>query len=768
MKKSLLILLLSQMILLSAGAQNKFSLTGKITDEQSNPIAQATVHLLNTNTGTTTDDKGNFNLNNLYPGAYQIEVSAVGYAIINEAITINNADNKIQLTLRQTSRQLNEVVVSAQKSEEDLQHIPVSITSLSAKQVEAYQIRNTKDLSAMVPNLYSADPGDKRNVTSIRGITTTSYNPAVATYIDGVNQFNLDTYISTLFDVERIEIIRGPQGTLYGRNAMAGVINIITKKPTNRTEGFASVDVGNYGLQRYTAGVRTPLVKDKLFMGIAALYDRMDGYYTNEFNNSHYDRQHSVLGNYYIKYLPSSRWALTLNVKHNENRNNGAFPLVPGINEAFDNPYKLSQNAITTLMDNVFNASLSLNYAGRAFNFSSQTGYQSNYRYYSKPIDADFSPIDGISIINDYGKKWNHVKALTQELKFSSPAAITSSWKWTAGSYLFYSNSPGKQTTRFGNDAEMVVEDIQDKNFSLINTTKAKSTGAAFYGQATYAINKQWNITAGARYDYEHQKQNIRGEYQHDPDPKPMFDYRSDTSAAIHFSAFSPTVSIGFNASDNNLLYATFSRGYRVGGLTPLSSDPSQPALYPFRPEYSNNIELGAKNSFWNHKLIWNIAAFYSTISDAQVPTLILPDAVTITKNTGRLTSKGIETEVMAKLFKGLEVNASLGYTDAQYNNLKIAQGDAEANLKGKRQLFTPDVTSMLAMQYTRDVKSKQNIQLVVRGEWLYTGMQYFDLANTISQKGYSLLNAKAGITTKHIGFMLWARNLADKHYTSY
>ena len=247
-----------------------------------------------------------------------------------------------------------------------------------------------------------------------------------------------------------------------------------------------------------------------------------------------------------------------------------------------------------------------------------------------------------------------------------------------------------------------------------------------------------------------------------------MFDYRSDTSAAIHFSAFSPTVSIGFNVSGNSFLYATFSRGYRVGGLTPLSSDPSQPALYPFRPEYSNNIELGAKNSFWNHKLIWNIAAFYSTISDAQVPTLILPDAVTITKNTGRLTSKGIETEVMAKLFKGLEVNASLGYTDAQYNNLKIAQGDAEANLKGKRQLFTPDVTSMLAMQYTRDVKSKQNIQLVVRGEWLYTGMQYFDLANTISQKGYSLLNAKAGITTKHFGFMLWTRNLADKYYISY
>ncbi len=116
-----------------------------------------------------------------------------------------------------------------------------------------------------MPNLYSAEPGDKRNVTSVRGITSTSYDPAIATYIDGINQFSLDTYISPLFDVERIEVLRGPQGTLYGRNAMGGVINIITRQPTNRTDVFAEASIGNYGTQRYSAGIKTPVVKDKFF-----------------------------------------------------------------------------------------------------------------------------------------------------------------------------------------------------------------------------------------------------------------------------------------------------------------------------------------------------------------------------------------------------------------------------------------------------------------------------------------------------------------------
>lgn len=125
--------------------------------------------------------------------------------------------------------------------------------------VQQSQIQNVNDLAVISPNLYASDPGDRRTVTSKRGIVTTSYDPAVAVYIDGVNQFNLDTYITQLFDIERIEVLRGPQGALYGRNAMGGAINIITRQPDRETSLFGEVTIANYNRKRLMAGIRTPI-----------------------------------------------------------------------------------------------------------------------------------------------------------------------------------------------------------------------------------------------------------------------------------------------------------------------------------------------------------------------------------------------------------------------------------------------------------------------------------------------------------------------------
>ncbi|HUP13194.1 MAG TPA: TonB-dependent receptor plug domain-containing protein, partial [Niastella sp.] len=389
------------------------SLSGTVTDATAKPVAGISVSILNAGRGAVSAADGRFVMNNLWPGTYTVEFSAVGYASLNKKVVIGRENVTVDVVLQQAVYRLNEVVVTAQKREEPVQNLPVSITALTSKKVEEYRLWNSKDLTAVVPNLYAADPGDRRTVTGIRGIATTSYDPAVATYIDGVNQFSLDTYMSPLFDIERIEVLRGPQGTLYGRNAMGGVINIITKQPGNRTTGFAEASIGNFGMQRYSAGVRVPLIKDKLWAGAAGLYEGSNGFYTNEFNNGNYDKQHSIGGNYYIKLQAAKNLSFTLNAKHNNNRNNGPFPLVVGVDESFSKPYVLNQNALTTMRDNIFNASLTAAYAGPHFNISWQTGYQTNYRIYESPIDADFAPIDGISIINNYGKDWNKVRVLT-------------------------------------------------------------------------------------------------------------------------------------------------------------------------------------------------------------------------------------------------------------------------------------------------------------------------------------------------------------------
>ena len=301
---------------------------------------------------------------------------------------------------------------------------------------------------------------------------------------------------------------------------------------------------------------------------------------------------------------------------------------------------------------------MSIRYTGRGFNFTSQTAYQQNYRYYTTPIDGDFSPIDAISVINNYGSKWNNNKVLTQDFKFTSAPSSNSKLKWTAGAFLFYQDAPVKQATRFGIDANLMM--IGDSLFSIINTSTTLKKGFAIYGQATYALSDKLNMSFGLRNDYENHSQSVLGTYQRDPstyqrDPSiEQYITRSDTLGRTNFNAFSPKLSLDYQVNNNSLWYGNYSRGFRAGGLSPLSSDPSQPPLVGYLPEYSNNFETGIKNNWLNNKLILNIALFYTKVTDAQVPSLILPDAITITKNTGQLSSKGLEAELMFIPTKGV------------------------------------------------------------------------------------------------------------------
>ena len=763
MNKFYLTVLLLLVFNLAVKAQSPTNLSGSVSSLNASAIEGANIYLLNTNFHTVTNGKGIFQLKNIPAGKYQLQVSAVGYATLLHDIEVNENMPALSLQLTDANLKLDEVVVSAQKSEEEAQKLPLAVTTFSAQQVEDDRLWTIKDITALVPNLYASNAGDNRNVTSIRGITTTSYDQAVATYVDGVDQFGLDTYIAQLEDVDHIEVLRGPQGSLYGRNAMGGVINIVTKQPTNEIEGFAGVDFGNYALERYNLGIRLPLIKDKLFFGASALFTQQDGFYTNLYTHTRFDDQHSLMGNYYLKYLASDRLSITLNVKHVENRNNGAFPLASDPATALSQPFTVDQNAVTTLIDNIFNSSLSVQYTGHSFNFTSQTAYQTNYRYYTKPIDGDFSAIDGVSIVDNYGPAYNKVKVGTQEFRFSSPAS-QSAFKWVGGVYGFDESNPVKQGTHFGADAALVGSPETD--FTSIAVNNEKLYGAAVFGQATYTLDKVLDFTLGLRYDYEHDKLNIEGEYQ--PDGQPAVVTRTDTSSAAGFHALSPKASVFYHITDNNGLYTVYSRGFRTGGISQLSSDPTQPPLYDYSPETSNNYELGSKNNLFNDKFRFNADVFYTTVNNAQVPTLILPDAITITRNAGKLHSYGAEAELMAKPVSGIEADYSFGYTHARYTSLNLANNGTAANLNGNQQIFTPDVTSMLGLQYEQLLQSSSKLKFIVRAEWQYLGKQYFDLANTISQNPYNLFNGRIGVSAKNYGVYLWGGNLFNKHYIDY
>ena len=657
--------------------------------------------------------------------------------------------------------QLDTVLVTAQKRTELLQKAPIAVSTFNSNQVNAYRIWNTKDISGIIPNVYSADPGDGRDVTAIRGIATTSYDPSTAVYIDGVNQFNLDTYLPNLFDVERIEVLRGPQGSLYGRNAMGGVINIITKQPTNYSSGSAELSLGNYGQKRMNLNIKTPIIKDKLFFGASGLYDARDGYYQNQYNQLPYDRQRGISGNYFLKYIVNKQWTISFNTKHRDQENKGAFPLVFGVEEAFKNPFILNQNATTTMIDKTINSSLSILYNGNTYQFSAQTAYQKNYRYYTNPIDGDFSPIDAITVVNNYGKDWNQITAWTQDLKLNS--VNNQSLKWTIGAYLFSQNAPTKQGTYFGADAYLMG--IENSNFTLINSTSIQRKGIALYGQATYAISTKLNATAGIRRDFETIQQSVAGSLLMG-DNKTIYETQPLINRTTNFGALSPKLGLDYQFSSTQMAFINYSKGFRPGGLSPLSSDPSQPPLIRYKPEYSNNIELGIKNTLFHNHARLNLTIFYTRLVDAQVPTLLLPDAITIIQNRGKLNSKGIELEFTAKANTHLSIDYNAGITDAKCETLEIAQNGSSSIFNGNKQIFTPDLVSNLALQY--DQKIKNNLTAFVRTEWKYIGNTYFDLANSIKQNPYSIFNASVGINMGNLNMKYWSRNLMNQKYIAY
>ena len=419
------------------------------------------------------------------------------------------------------------------------------------------------------------------------------------------------------------------------------------------------------------------------------------------------------------------------------------------------------------MVDNNFNASLSANYAGYKFNFTSQTTFQNNYRIYENPLDGDFSPIDGVTILNDYGKDWNKVEVVTQEFKFTSPAQSSSPLKWTAGSYLFYQFNPVKQGTHFGEDAAF-IDPGASPNTTILTTATGENKGIALYGQLTYQLNERLSIIGGLRYDYEHKEQDALSEFYFDGNPDPVFEIQPDTSATTSFNALSPKLGIAYAMNEKSNFYLTYAKGFRAGGFTPISPDPSQPPLYAYQPEYSNNLEAGMKNMLLENRLKINVSVFHIISTDVQVPTLLLPEAFIVTFNAGELKSTGVELELSAAIANKFKLEYNFGYTHATFTDLVVPNDGKELDLSGNHPLFSPEATSMLAAQYSFGLGKTSAIQFVARAEWQYLGRQYFDLANTIEQSPYSLLNTRFGVVGKSFEIMLWGRNLTDQEYISY
>lgn len=744
------------------------SISGTVKSPSGEGIAFANVSVLNTSIGTVADKNGQFSLN-LADGSYQIAVSAVGFASKVQTVVVSEILLQLDIMLDNSTETLGEVVVTANKREEDILKVATSITSLSAQKVEQTRTVGLANLTALVPNyLYQELGVGFQQVQAIRGIQVFSENPAVATYIDDVNNLDILANGMMLTDIERIEVLRGPQGTLFGRNAIGGVVNIITKKPSNRTEGFAEVGMGNLSLQRHAAGFKTPIIKDKLFFGINGLYQSRDGYWENDTTGTGatdgrivgktIGGEKNLYGNVYLKWLPSAKFSASLNVKGQRDwsDNTGFFVSQPSETVAFKNPDKIYLSRIGEHERNIVNSALTLKYFGSGFTVTSISALQR--------IGLSFKDIDFPGYYHSFyekaiGEALPPQNVLSQELRVNG-ASMSQKLKYTAG--FFYFSQVGYEPST--NLAFELAPDI----YSIFRN-KSDNNGVAVFGELTYKITNKLSATGGLRYDNENRESTFNGFGDASFAGGVFTQTIPDTTVSGTYSALSPKVAVAFALNEKSNLYASFTRGFRAGGVNAQKLPVNVPQK--FDPEYSNNYEIGYKTQTLANRLSIGASAFYIQWQDLQFFNLVAPFTYA-RENVGDATSTGFELEASAILVKGLQLDGSLGLASAKYGHIHLERvnfltGDEfEIDAEDNKLSNTPSHTLFLGAQYT--TKLSEKLSLMLRGEVRNMGEFYTDIQNSLKQPSYTLINSNITLAYSNYSLSFWGQNLTDQTYLAF
>jgi iron complex outermembrane receptor protein len=673
---------------------------------------------------------------------------------------------------------LEDVIVTANKREESIINVNTSITSLSSKKIEDTRTWGLSGLSALVPNYNYQELGVSfQQIQAIRGIQVFSENPAVSTYIDDVNNIDILANGFAFTDIERIEVLRGPQGTLYGRNAMGGVVNIITKKPTNKTSAFGELSFGNLGLQRYSAGYKTPIIKDKLFFGMNGLYQTQEGFLKNDItgtsatdtklNGKTVGGEQNLYGNVFLKWLPTSRFNLTLNIKGQKDKSDNSGFMVSQSSDtyAFQNPDKINLARIAIHERAILNSSFVAKYFASNFTLTSISALQT--------ISFGFQDLDFPGIYHSYyngkiGELLPPQKVWSEEFRINSNAE--GKLQYTAGVYWFSQKGyePTTNTAYELSEMEATMFGLSNGTF-LINRNRSNNTGIAGFGELSYMLTPKLKATFGLRYDHEEREAIFNGFGDAILLNGVVTDIKPNITANGTYSALSPKLSLSYAVNDLSNIYASFTRGFRAGGIN-ASSLPAG-VRQTFDPEFSNNYELGYKAFLLDKKLSVGASAFLIKWKDLQFYNLVAPFTYA-RENVGDAQSAGFELEITAIPAKGLQIDGSFGYNPTEYKGFNLKRvnygtGVETTTAIGGNQLSNaPNHTLFLGAQYEYPVSN--TLKLVVRGELRNLGAQYTDIQNKIEQPSYTLLNSRVGLTNGSYSLFIWGQNLNNERYLAY
>jgi len=630
---------------------------------------------------------------------------------------------------------LETMTVTAQKKEENVQDVPISMDVFTGIQLEDAGIEDISDLVRFAPNVHLQE-SSAENVLIIRGISsfdTSIYSPA-GFYVDDVNFPLHYMYNTELLDLERVEVLRGPQGTLYGRNSQSGVINLVTKQPDNEFRAKVLSEYGSYNSWRFGANVSGPIAKDKLYLGVAAQYKLSDGYMENEYNNDDKtaEKDHKN-GRATLRWTPTEDWDISFiaDAMDTDDQQLGfRFRTGPF---ATDN-YKISHNITDEYSKQEGNGqTLRLKYKGDSFNLLSVTGFRNYEHKYTLDTDNTADPGPWFNW-GDASFKYD-IEHMSEEFRISSPENH-GPFEWLIGVYGF------KEET-----------DISQERMAwgMAADTDIDIDGYAAYGQGTYTLFDKLHLMAGLRFDHQDLEGKMKGAGMAGP---------IDQDKGLDYDEFLPKFSVGYDFAKDIMTYITISKGYMVGGYN-YGYMPTNEDAFCYDPEYTWNYEAGIKSAWLDNKLLANLSIFYIDIDDKQVVEWSMTMGTKV-ENAAKAHSQGIELELKARPVQGLDLFAGFGYTESKFDDWKALQKDGTMyNYEDNYLPNAPKYTYNLGTAY-RHING-----FFGRVDLLGTGKFYGDARNNLKQEDYEIVNLRLGYEGDNMGISFWCTNLFDEEYVT-
>ena len=662
---------------------------------------------------------------------------------------------------------LQQVEVTAQKRREKLQDVPLAATAISVGELEARGIANVADLASIAPNLQvSLTPGNSTTAQiSIRGSVTTNpalfWEPTVGMYVDGVYVGKSQGSVFDLVDLERVEVLRGPQGTLYGRNTLAGAINLITRKPSGEFGGSASVDIGNYNARVGKVSVDLPALGIvKASVGLRA--EKRDGWVKTSAGSSVPDlNDRDTQGARVALNLDISR-ELQLDYRFDSSRaeQNSRFSQVVRSDLPANLGVVVSQGRQTAAsIDGPSFEKLDLKGHALTAEWKVNAGNTLKYIWAKRDMDwKDALDLDGSPVAIAHTQRLSDYSQQSHELQLVGSAGLLN---YVAGLYTFkddgFTNNP--QSFFFGSATF-------DSRYGF--TTKANSA----YGQFDYKLGDALTLTGGVR----HTKEDKTVSRLLSTGTTPLIP--AGTAAATSFSSTTPMASVGYKLSERASVYARYAEGFKSGGFNGEAQTAAETTT-PFRPEKVKSIELGLKSTLAGGKAQVNLALFRNRITDLQQAVFTATgSAASNIRNVGQATTQGLEVEAAFRPIADLRLQLGYGYLDARFDELM----ELGVNVAANRAVVH-------APRHTLNLLADAVIARTAYGKWrgvadyAFTGAHYlypYQLVQTdpgsavaanTSVKAAGLLNLRLALSDIPLGAdasgeaALWVRNATDKKH---